>query len=227
MKLILFIIFIIIEFNLILSKNIKHSDIFKGGKSKKNLKSKNKIKPKPKSKPIIKKDESSLKNKKILEESEVENEEASIIEATDEIEEFIERSIVKVEAITTEDPGPLIDYPDEYIDNTEELLKRRILFIACCLKGGLISDEQILEAYNWALKNNYLINDKYVVEDLAKKISNQFKSTFHNDWKIRRPKNGKKGVFSSIINKGKEIAKPHELRNRANGNLTILFKHEN
>jgi len=53
MKLILFVIFIIIDFNLILSKNLKSSDIFKRGKSKKNLKSKNRIKPQPK--PIKKK----------------------------------------------------------------------------------------------------------------------------------------------------------------------------
>ena len=45
MKLILFEIFNIIDFKLILSKNLKPSDIFKGGNSEKNFNSKNKTQP--------------------------------------------------------------------------------------------------------------------------------------------------------------------------------------
>jgi len=196
MKLILFVIFIIIEFNLILSKNLRSSDIFKRSKSKKNLNSKKKTKKTNET------NDSNKKSQKNLEEPNV---------------------VIPVSIPNTKSGPPIGDQSDG-TDNTEELLIKRILFIVCCLKGGLTSDEQILNAYNWALENKYKINDKYNVNDLAEKISNQFESTFHEDWKIRRPKNGKKGVFSSITKNGEVIFKPDELRNSANGNLSILFE---
>ena len=120
--------------------------------------------------------------------------------------------------------GPPIDKQSYDINISDEVLKKQILFIACCLKGGLIYDEEILNAYDWALENNYLKKDNYNINELAKKISIQFNSTFHDDWKISRPKKGEKGVFSSITKEGEEIVKPQELRNRANGNLNNLFK---
>ena len=199
MKLILFVIFIIIEFNLILSKNLKLSDIFKGGKSKENLNLKNNTKS------INTKNGSSITNQ------------ISFGVAYSNSSEMVGRESEK-------NSGPPIDDQSDNIDNTDGVLKKQILFIACCLKGGLISDEQILNAYDWALENNYLINDKYNINELAEKISKQFKSTFHNDWKIRRPKDGINGAFSSITKKGEEITKPQELRSRAKGNLNNLFK---
>jgi len=62
MKLFLFVIFNLIDFNLILSKNLKSSDIFKGGDSKKNLNSRKYTKP------INAKNDYSLKDQKDLEE---------------------------------------------------------------------------------------------------------------------------------------------------------------
>ena len=208
MKLFLFVIFNLIDFNLILSKNLKSSDIFKEGDSKKFLNSKKYTKP------INTKNDSSLKDQKDLEE-----------QYDSEYQKFGEfEGESKSEENYYHDDEPLIDYLDDNVDNTEEQLKKRTLFIAYCLKGGLTSDEQILNAYNWALKNKYLRNDKYKVKELSKNISNQFKSTFHKDWKIIIHKKGS----SYIIKENKFIVKADELRRRANGKkLKILYKNKN
>ena len=63
------------------------------------------------------------------------------------------------------------------IGNIETLFKKskiRRSFVAGCLKGGLESYQQILEAYSWALKNKYAEKDEFIninYKDFAKKIS--------------------------------------------------------
>ena len=136
--------------------------------------------------------------------------------------EVVDTVIIEEEESVPEnrtDYGPPIDEQSDDWDNTNEKLKKRIIFIACCLKGGLISDEQILNAYDWALENNYLIYVNYNINELVKKISIQFKSTSHDDWKIKIPKKGS----SYIIKEGQFIFKADKLRELANGKLKSLF----
>jgi len=135
--------------------------------------------------------------------------------------EVVDTVIIEEESVSENrtDYGPPIDEQSNDWDNTDEKLKKRIIFIACCLKGGLISDEQILNAYDWALENNNLIIDNYNINELTEKISIQFKSTFHDDWKIKIPKKGS----SYIIKEGQFIFKADELRELANGKLKSLF----
>ena len=86
--------------------------------------------------------------------------------------------------------------------------------MACCIKGGLIDDKQILNAKEWALKNNYIINDnglKIPINDMAKKISEQFKTLYHNDWKIKR--SSKEGNYMVIDSKRKIIFDSNGFRN--------------
>ena len=145
MKLILFEIFLIIDFNLILPKYLNSSDIFKGGKSRKNLNSKNKTEP------INTKNDSSQ----------------------DEIVyEVVDTVIIEEESVSENrtDYGPPIDEQSNDWDNTDEKLKKRIIFIECCLKGGLISDEQILNAYDWALENIGFFFFKFFFLKLGYKI---------------------------------------------------------
>ena len=58
--------------------------------------------------------------------------------------------------------------------------------MACCVIGGLTTNAQIMKAHDWALKNNYIRSNNYVnlsPYDFAKKISKEFKTTYHSEWK--------------------------------------------
>ena len=72
----------------------------------------------------------------------------------------------------------------DWIGNLEIHIKNSIIkssFIACCIKGGLNSDQQISDAYTCALNNNFINNEKYVninYEDFTKKVSEKFKLFF-------------------------------------------------
>jgi len=69
--------------------------------------------------------------------------------------------------------------------------KIRRSFIVCCIKGGLNTTQQILDAYTWALNNNYIEKYNYVnihYEDFSKKISEKFRTIFHSNWKIKSKK---------------------------------------
>ena len=90
--------------------------------------------------------------------------------------------------------------------------------MACCLKSGLTSDEQILQAYEWALINNYINNNKYSINDLVDKISKKFQTNYHNDWRI--------SIYNhrhsyAIISEGKIIFDYNGLRNRAKNIFSI------
>ena len=83
-------------------------------------------------------------------------------------------------------------------------LENERFFISCCVIGGLTNNKQILNAFNWAKKNNYLTNDKKSYKEFAKKISVQYKTHYHSDWKIKEPKKGlflvensKNAIFNS------------------------------
>ena len=193
MKLIVFVIFNIIDMNLILSKNLKLPDIFKGGNYEKNFN------PKNITIPINSTNDCSLKDQENFKEPKKNKENLKrkifnkfpLPKALNDIEREIE--VIKVQ-------------------NGKNLsLEKQILFLASCLKGGLDPDKQILNAYEWALKNNYIRNDKY--DDLAKEISKQFKTEYHDDWKIRR---SIKQHTCNIISNIKIIFNYNELRNRAN-----------
>ncbi len=86
------------------------------------------------------------------------------------------------------------------IETHFEKTKIKKSFIVGCLKGGLNSYQQILEAYSWALRNKYVENDKYIninYNNFAKKISEIFKTTYHSDWKIRSSKEGHTWITNS------------------------------
>jgi len=100
-------------------------------------------------------------------------------------------------------------------------------FIACCIKGGLNNTQQILDAYAWALSKNYIKKDNYVnihYEDFAKKVSEKFKTIFHNDWKIR-PSKTKQGHFWIIDAKHIKIFFDSAFpRNYGNFNFNFINK---
>ena len=67
-------------------------------------------------------------------------------------------------------------------------LKKGGHFMACCVIGGLVSDEQILNAHEWALKNKFITKDNSVkipCKDLAKKISTKYQTTYNSKWQIK------------------------------------------
>ncbi len=92
--------------------------------------------------------------------------------------------------------------------------------MASCLKAGLISDNQILKAYEWAIQNNNFRNDKY--DELAKSISAQFQTKCHNDWRIRI---SIKRHTCTIISK-KPIFDHNQLRDRAKKIFSIGDKNQ-
>ena len=95
----------------------------------------------------------------------------------------------------------------ETIDSQKKLgLHSGCNFMACCVIGGLTSNEQILKAHEWALKNKYIRTDNYVnmsPYDFAKKISEEFKTTYHSEWK--RGGSGEVGHFWVVDSNGNEI----------------------
>ena len=183
MKLILFAIFNIIAFNFISSRNLRLSDIFKGDNYGKNFKTK----------PINSKNHYILKDQKYLEksyESKYQNDIKNIkIPLLKDITKFPIAPL-----------GPPTNMPKkikyikkgtgfERISYHKNLgLKKGSYFMACCVIGGLTSDEQILKAHAWSLKNKYITNDNSVkipYKDFAKKISEQYKTKYNSDWEIK------------------------------------------
>ena len=78
------------------------------------------------------------------------------------------------------------------------------LFMAACVKGGLCTTSQITTAYSWALSAGKINSNAYVnmsASELAKQISQQYKTTFHSDYYI---KDGP-SHFWLVDSSGKEI----------------------
>ena len=169
MKLIIFSILNIIDLNLISTKYLKFSDIFKGGNFKKNFNSNNRTKT------INSINDYSLKDQKDLEEQNDSNNPEGDGGSGGNNEGGNRGENLNGSS------GPTMDHPPKDIENQFENF---ILFMACCLKSGLTSDEEILQAYEWALISNYINNDKYSINDLVDKISKKFQTNYHNDWKI-------------------------------------------
>ena len=95
-----------------------------------------------------------------------------------------------------------------------DITNKGSLFMACCVKGGLTSEKQILNAKEWALKNKDIRNDNELtipINDLVKKISEQFKTIYHNDWKIKGP--SKEGNYMVIDSERKIIFDSNGFRN--------------
>ena len=79
-------------------------------------------------------------------------------------------------------------------------------FMACCVLGGLTTSKQINDAHKWALDKGFIRNDCYVnlyYKDFAKKISEQFKTTYHSEWD--RGGSAKVGHFWVVDGNGNEI----------------------
>ena len=187
MKITLIVVFNIISLISVSSKNLKPSDIFKGRNSEKN-----------KTKHINSTNDCSLKDQGNFEGPKKDKEISIVI------------PVFSPDGVPPSDLDKEIK--DIKVQNDKNLsLEKQILFLASCLKGGLTSDKQILNAYEWALENNYIRNDKY--DDLAQKISKQFKTDYHDDWKIRKIKNQHS---CDIISKRKIIFNYDKLRNDAN-----------
>ena len=186
MKIISFIIFNICVFNLTSSIFLKISDILKGSKLKKLFNLNNKAKHLNSTIDFNKKDEKDL---------EEQTSESISTPATRAIGDMSE----EVKNIFTNDQEN-----ENTEDNSFENIEKGSLFMALCVKGGLTSNEQILNAYEWALKNNYIINQNKVNmswNDFAQKISEKFKSIYHFDWKIRNSfKEGHYNVIDSKFN---------------------------
>ena len=72
--------------------------------------------------------------------------------------------------------------------------------------GGLTTSEQIKKAHEWALDNKYIRHDDYVklyYKEFAKKISEEFKTTYHSEWD--RGGSAQVGHFWVVDANGKEI----------------------
>ena len=92
-------------------------------------------------------------------------------------------------------------------------------FMACCVLGGLTNDDQIKKAHEWALGNKYIGKDDFVklnYRDFAKKISEQFKTTYHSEWD--RGGSTKKHHFWVVDGNGKEIFNSAGLGYHGRGN---------
>ena len=78
--------------------------------------------------------------------------------------------------------------------------------MACCVIGGLTTNEQIIKAHEWALQNNFIRNDNYVnldYNDFAKLVSEQFQTIYHPDW--TRDGSDDQGHYWVLDSNGKEI----------------------
>jgi hypothetical protein len=79
------------------------------------------------------------------------------------------------------------------------------LFMACCVIGGLGNDEQIQNAYQWALSKGYIERDTYVNMgslSLAKLISEHYGTIYHSGWGIG---DANCGHFWAVDENGKEV----------------------
>lgn len=72
----------------------------------------------------------------------------------------------------------------------ESIRKSGCCFLCTCVKGGLTTQEECLDCYNWAVKNK-IINpsDCYInVEKnrLSEEIANRYGTTFHSDYVFQK-----------------------------------------
>ena len=212
MKLIPFIIFNIIAINSNLSINIKPSDIFKRGNSEKNISSKNKTNL------IISNNDYHLKDKKDLG-----NIRAPLlprrIEPIRPIKLIVPRKPIRPLINMKKEAKSIFRPNKKKID--EEIkyqkcssLAKGSLFIACCVKGGLTSDAQFLKACKWALESNYIKNEYHInisSNDFTKKVSKEFQTTYHDDWKIKE--SNRQGHYFVIDSRKKIIFDSAGFRN--------------
>ena len=171
MKIILFAIFNLIGLNIISSKNLKSTDIFKGDYYSEKMFHTNNI---------------TISNN-------------SAIENFLKIKIFLKKP--KDTGIDTKLIKNKILNDMDRILNTNKRSKKdeKINFyLACCSRGGLTSDNEFLNAYKWAVKNNYI---NISCNDFAQKVSKEFKTAYHKDWKIQGPScKGNFRVLDSKLN---------------------------
>ena len=193
MRLILFAIFNIIALNFISSRNLRPSDIFKGDNCGKNLNQKNKTKPINSKNDYILEDQKDLEKKIPTPEIQIISRRAPPVNIFDEI--------WRPQIFFKKGTG------FEGISYHKDLgLNKGGYFMACCVIGGLVSDTQILNAHEWALKSNYITNDNFVnipYKDFARKISEKYQTEYHSDWKIKGLVYSK--IYWVVDSTGKEI----------------------
>ena len=82
-------------------------------------------------------------------------------------------------------------------------MKTGCLFMAVCAIGGLGSDKEMLAARQWANSKGYVKGTTcYInIKELARKISKQFKTTYHSNWNVKKGCNH----YWTIDDKGKEV----------------------
>ena len=88
-------------------------------------------------------------------------------------------------------------------------MKYGCLVLACCVKGGLGSRNQVINARNWALSQGYIRSDNYVLIDsntLAQRISQKYGTTYHSDLIIKKCVYGGGSTHFYLVNSnGKEV----------------------
>ena len=95
--------------------------------------------------------------------------------------------------------------------------------MSICVMSGLTSDKQIKKVHEWALENKYITNDNKLNipnNELTEKISANFQTKYHNDYKIIKSKNGHFYVENSegkeIFNSGGIKFRGYRINKRAN-----------
>ena len=93
--------------------------------------------------------------------------------------------------------------------------KQRSKFLAYCIISGLTNNEQVSKAHQWALNNKYIGgDDNILIDDFAQKASNQFKTEYRKDWKIKW--GDEKGHFWIEDSKGNEVFNSKGIGNYGN-----------
>ena len=213
MKLILFAIFNIIALSSISSRNLRPSDIFKGNNYGKNFNHVNKTKP------INSKNDYILKDQKDLEksyDSKYQNDTKEITISSTNIKDTIKGPPTNIKEKRYPNGNIKKGTGFEKISYHKDLgLKDGGCFMACCVIGGLTSNEQILKAREWSLKNKYITDDNSVkipYKDFAKKISEQYQTTYNSNWEINGLRYNK--IYWVIDSTKKEIFNSAGLKTR-------------
>lgn len=80
------------------------------------------------------------------------------------------------------------------------------LFLALCVKGGCTTEEECVDAFDWAVSQNLVGRDDAYVkikrDILAQKISSEFDLTYHDDYTIEK---SSKIQHFYLLQNGKEI----------------------
>ena len=142
MKLILFVIFIVITLDSITSKNLKPSNIFKVDNPGMNFNTTNKTKG------INSTNIYHLRGQKDLEDS------------------YYPKIKIDPRIYNYRPPfkGRYTGFTNITCEDKIKFEKTYLIFLACCVKGGLTSNQQIFEAVSWAKKNKYNIIEKIYLE---------------------------------------------------------------